>query len=212
MPTNPISGQAGPIRPGGLIYARDLNRVGDSLWQNLMVAGANAAGGRFAGGSFIYPIAPPGGGGAPAVSIKPPWYPFLTQDMSGNYEANFFPGTIAGLLATGWNAPLALTQSAVNYIYLACTATGPNITGATLTASTSYPALAGANSGSAPASFNIPLAIADLTGTASIVNVAGFGNIWAQPYAALFDTINTGALLTAPFTVWYNWEWGAGQD
>ena len=212
MPSNPLSGQSRDLRPGGLIYARDLNRVGDALYQHSLVMAAGAAGARGPGGTFTYPLSSAGGGGAPAATIQPPWYPFLTQDIHGNEQANFQPGTVAGLMATGWNTPLALTQSAVNYIYLAMTASGPNITGATLTAATAYPAIAAAVSGAAPSAFVIPVAIADLTGTPTIKNVVGFGNIWAQPYAALFDTINTAAPLTPPFTVWYNWEWGAGQD
>ena len=117
------------------------------------------------------------------------------------------------MLANGWNSPLALTSGQVNYVYLMMTASGANITGAMLAASTTYPTIAAANSGSPPASFNIPICIVDLTQASPVpYNLVGYGNIWAQPYAALFDTINTGSLLTAPFTPWYNWEWGAGQD
>jgi hypothetical protein len=212
MPSSLVSGQTYPQRRGAPIRAADLNRIADGAWLNGTQFGSGFAGGRFPGGSFIYPIPAPPGSGTPAATIFPPWYPYLTQS-SGNYQANFYPGTFAGLLVTGWNTPLALTQNAVNYIYLAVTATAGNITGATLTASTTYPTLASANSGSPPASFNVPIAVVDLTvATPKIYNMVGFGNIWAQPQAVLFDTINTGQLLTAPFTVWYNWVWGAGQD
>lgn len=107
--------------------------------------------------------------------------------------------------------PFTLTQSAVNYIWLACTATAGLITGATVTVGSSAPSLAANTSASPPTSFNILLAIVDLTGSnTNFNNVVGYGNIWTQPYVAFFDTINTGAILTAPFTPWYNWEWGAG--
>lgn len=143
------------------------------------------------------------------VSAPAPWLPFLTQDVSGNYQANFFQGTAGGILPSGLTG-IALTQSAINYLYLAMTASAGVVTGATITASVSYPALAPATSATPPATFNIPVAIFDLTPTKPVAtNIVGFGNIWAQPYVTILDTINTGALLTAPFTPWFNWEWGA---
>ena len=156
---------------------------------------------------FFYTSAPAG-----TFAAVPPWFPFLTQDGSGNWQANFLPGTIGGILPGNMFTALALTQNAVNYVYAAMTAVGGVVTAATLTASTSYPTLAAATSGAAPTSFNIPIGIFDLTGaTPSVSNIVGFGNIWAQPYVTVFDTINTGSPLTAPFTPWFNWEWGAGD-
>jgi hypothetical protein len=158
--------------------------------------------------TIALPPPPPSTGGA---TIAPgPWYPFTTKDGSGNYLANFYAGTIGGVLPTNMMDSISLTQNAKNYLYLEVTASGGVVTGATIAASTSYPTLAAANSGTPPTSFNVPIAIFDLSQTpVAIANIVGYGNIWAQPYIALFDTINTGALLTAPFTPWYNWEWGA---
>lgn len=211
MPSSPVSGQNRPLRRGDPIAARALNRLADSAWRNLLAAGA-AAGGSFPGGSFIFPplVLPSGGS---AQTIFPPWYPFLTKDGSGNWQMNFYAGTVAGMLASGWNSALALTQSTLNYVYLEMTASGKNLTGATLAASTTYPTLANATSAAPPSSFNIPIAAVDLTAGSPVpVNLVGFGNIWVTPYVAELDTINTGSLLTAPFTPWYNWQWGAGSD
>lgn len=212
MGTNPLSGQAQPVSRGDPISARMLNRVGEALFQEqLMLPAPFSYGGRFPGGSVAVPFPQKSGGSS--TTIFPPWYPFLGKNSSGNYTLNFYPGTIAGLLATNWNSPLALTQNVVNYIYLAVTASGGNISAATITAATTYPTLASANSGSPPTSFNIPIAVVDLSQSSPVpYNVIGFGNIWAATTPILFDTINTGAPLTAPFTPWYNWIWGAGQD
>jgi hypothetical protein len=210
---NPISGQAKIVFPGYRLKAQDINRFGDADNQGAGVFPAPFSyGGRFPGGTVVVPNSAGGSAAPAAVTIFPPWYPFLNQDGSGNYQANFYPGTFAGLLPTGILAALALTQSAVNYIYLAVTATSGQITAATLTASTTYPTLASNNSGTPPAAFNVPIAIADLTLTKpAIANLVGFGNIWCQPFVAFFDTISTGALNTAPFTPWYNWEWSGTE-
>ena len=152
------------------------------------------------------------GQAASAVTLYPPWWPFSTQDGSGNYQANFYAGSIGGVLPSNMFSPVALTQSMVNYVYAQMTASAGAITGATIAASTTYPTPSSPNSGSAPTSFNIPLGIFDLTGTLpALHNLVGFGNIWCQPYVTVFDTINTGVPLTAPFTPWFNWEWGAGD-
>lgn len=133
--------------------------------------------------------------------------------MSGNYQANFYPGTIGGLVPGNIFSSLALNQGQANYVYAAMTATAGLVTGATLAASTTAPALAGTTSGSAPTSFNVLIGIFNpaASPSPSLFNVVGFGNIWCQPYVTELDTINTGALLTAPFTPSYNWEWGAGN-
>ena len=205
---NPISGQAKDWAAGERIRALALNRIGDAAAQNQGIfPGAFDYGGRFPGGTVRIPNS--AGSAAASTTIFPPWYPFLDQDMSGNYQANFFPGTAGGILTSNGYTAIALTQSQVNYLYLAMTAAGGVVTGATLTASTTYPAAAASTASSPPTAFNLAIAIADLTGTPAITNVVGFGNIWAQPFVAYFDTINTGLLLTAPFTPWYNWEWGA---
>jgi hypothetical protein len=140
----------------------------------------------------------------------PPWFPFFTTDGSGNLQGNFFPGTIGGVLPGNISTPLTLNQAVTNYIWAACTASNGAVTAVTLTVGTSWPTLASPTSGSPPTSFNIPIAIVTPS-TTIFDNVVGFGNIWAQPYVALLDTINTGALTTAPFTPWYNWQWGGGD-
>lgn len=213
MPASPTSGQNRPLRRGDPISARGLNRVADALWRNLQ-APTSAPGGSFPGGSFTFPPLALPGSGAPAKTIYPPLYPFLTKDGMGNFVGNFWPGTVAGILPTNIRSALALTQSQTNYAYAAMTASGANITGAAVTISTTYPTLAAATASNPPTAFNIPLAIFDLAtaGSEVALNVAGFGNIWVSPMAFLFDTINTGSLLTAPFTPWYNWIWGGDGD
>ena len=209
MPANPISGQTQPLRRGDPSPgARDYNRLGDALFGLPGVFPSPFGyGGRFPGGDLFVPLQQKGGGGSAAVTIYPPWYPFFTTVM-GAQAANFYPGTIGGLLPTNMFSALALDQTNPNYVYAAMTASGGNLTGATLTASTTYPTIAAATSASPPTSFNIPIGIFTVpTNVAS--NIIGFGNIWVQPFVVLLDTINTGALLTAPFTPWYNWEFGA---
>lgn len=137
----------------------------------------------------------------------PPWFPFFS--LSGPTAlANFFPGTIGGLLPTNIFTPLSIDQVADNYLYAQMTASAGNLTGCTLASSTTYPTLAAATSASPPTTFNIPLAIFQVPSN-NAINLVGFGNIWVQPAIIFFDTINTGALTTAPFTPWYNWTWGA---
>ena len=154
------------------------------------------------------PTAPAAAGG----TITAPWVPFTTQDNAGNYQANFYPGTIGGILPGNMFTALALAQSAVNYLYLAVTSSGGIVTGATITASTTYPAIAASNSGSPPASFNVPVGIFDLTKTSPVLsNIVGYGNIWVQPYVSLLTTNSSASLLTAAFTPSYNWLWGAGD-
>lgn len=207
MPSIPISGQSFPSAAGMAVRARDLNRMGDASFQNSQFPGSS--GGRFPGGTIINPSTATGGGSA--KTIFPAWYPFFTTN-SGTTYANFFTGTVGGILPSNIFTPVALTASVVNYLWLACTATAGLITAATITTGTTYPTLAASTSAAAPTSFNIPIAIADLTGAKPLIfNIVGFGNIWCQPYVTVFDTINTGALLTAPFTPWFNWEWGAGN-
>jgi hypothetical protein len=205
---NPISGQSKDWAAGERIRALGLNRIGDSNAQNVGVfPGAFDYGGRFPGGTIRVPNS---AGSAPPV-LYPPWWPFVTGS-AGSYSANFYAGTVGGIVPSNMFSAVALTASSVNYLYLAVTASGGIVTGATITASTTYPTLAASNSGSPPTSFNIPIAIFDLTGSAPVVhNIVGFGNIWVQPYVSLLTTNSTGALLTAPFTVSYNWEWGAGN-
>ncbi len=151
-------------------------------------------------------------GGGAATTAPAPWVPFITV-VAGVSKANFYPGTIAGLIPSNMFTPLSLTASVVNYVYAQVTATAGVVTGATLAVSTTYPtAPAPATSGTPPTTFNIPIAIFDLSQTPSVAsNIVGFGNIWAQPFVTILDTINTGALLTAPFTPWFSWQWGAGN-
>lgn len=160
------------------------------------------------GTSIAFPRQKPGTGGG--VSVMPPWFP-TTTGTSGSYTASFAPGTVGGIVPSNMFSAIALTQNQKNYLYLSVTAAAGVITGSTITASTTYPTLAASNTGSPPSSFIIPVAIFDLTATKpAAYNIVGFGNIWVQPFISLWDTINTGALLTAPFTGHYNWEWGAG--
>ncbi len=211
---SPISGQAkspnlGQYSRAIALSALRVNRDGDADTQALGVLMTGGLyGGKFPGGMVFLNN---GGGGSGAATIFPPWFPFSTQDGSGNYEANFYPGTIGGVLPTNAFTPVALTQSVLNYLYAAMTASAGVVTAATITASTSYPALASANSGSPPTSFNIPLGTFDLTGTPILYNLVGFGNIWAQPYVTSYATAGSPTVLSAPFTVSYNWEWGAGN-
>lgn len=156
---------------------------------------------------FFYTNAP-----SAVFAAVPPWFPFLTQDGSGNWQGNFLPGTIGGILPSNYNSALTLAQGQVNYVYAAMTASGGVITGATLTVSTSYPTLASATSGAPPTSFNIPIAVIDLTGsTPNPSNIVGYGNIWAQPYVTSYATAASPTPLSAPFTPSYNWQWGAGD-
>ena len=210
---NPISGQSKDWAAGERLRVLALNRIGDSNAQNVGVfPGAFDYGGRFPGGTVRIPNAA-GGSAAAAKTIFPPWYPVLSQDPgTGDYEIIFFPGTIAGVLPTNISSVFTLTASSVNYIWATCTASAGVVTSVTLNQGTSYPTLAASTTGSPPTSFNIPLVICDLTQSPPLAfNLPGFGNIWAQPYVTLYDTVNTGALLTAPFTTHYNWEWGAGD-
>lgn len=206
---NLLQGELKAFLPGRMLKARDLNRIMQADWMTQGVwPTMGAAGGRFPGGNVMVPLQSPTP--AAATTIFPAWYPFFTQDSSGNYYANFYPGTVGGILPSNMLSALGLTQSVTNYIYLEMSASSGNLTAATIAASTSYPSLASATSGTPPTSFNIPIAIALLGNSPpTIDNVVGFGNIWAQPYEAILDTINTGALLTAPFTPWFNWTWGA---
>lgn len=210
---NPISGQAKAPNFGQ--YARGVSLAGIRINRNddadtlntgaLLTTGLY--GGRYPGGTVLISTPPPGA--TPAASILPPWWPFITG--SSTFEANFYPGTVAGILATGLTG-IALSAGDLNYIWLAMTATAGVVTGATVTAGTTYPGLAAATSGTPPTSFNIPIAIFDLTGSKPVCyNIVGFGNIWAQPYVSILDTINTAALLTPAFTPWFNWEWGASD-
>ena len=140
----------------------------------------------------------------------PAWFPYFTTDISGNAQANFFPGTIGGILPSNMLTPLTLDQVNPNYIYAQMTATAGNLTGATLVASTSYPTLANATSAAPPATFNLPIGLFEVPSN-NAFSLVGFGAIWVEPFIVFFDTINTGTLLTAPFTPWYNWQWGAGN-
>src|SRR5208282_4303094 len=115
---NPISGQSKDWAAGERIRALGLNRIGDSNAQNVGVfPGAFDYGGRFPGGTIRVPnsSAPP----AAATTILPPWFPFSTQDISGNFLANFYAGTIGGIIPANMFTPVALTQKMVNYLYLA---------------------------------------------------------------------------------------------
>ena len=209
MPANPLSGQTQPFTRGDPAPgARDFNRLGDALFGLTGVFPSPFGyGGRFPGGDLFVPLQQKGGGGGTAVTLYPPWWPYLAG-TSGSQTANFYPGTIGGILPSNMMSPLSLDQTHTNYVYAEMTATSGNLTGATLAASTTFPTIANATSGSPPTAFNIPIAIfAPASSLAE--SLVGFGNIWVQPFVVLFDTINTGALLTAPFTPWYNWEWGA---
>jgi len=211
---NPISGQSkgpalgqylGRIALAGIRVQRDDDA--DTLNLSTLLT-MGLYGGRFPGGSVLIATPAPA---AAAGALPIPWQPFFTQDNSGNYQANFYPGTVGGILPAGITG-IALTQGQVNYVYLAMTAGAGRVTGATPTASTTYPSLAASASGSPPTAFNIPLGIFDLTQSPpKSFNIVGFGNIWCQPFVTLFTTINTGSLLQAPFTPSYNWEWGGGQ-
>jgi hypothetical protein len=151
-------------------------------------------------------------GGSGSTAVNPPWFPFTTQDVHGNYQANFYAGTVGGIVPSNMFSPVSLTQGVTNYLYLACTASGGIITGATITASTSAPTIAASTSGAPPTSFNVPIGIFNLSGAAPVLNnVVGFGNIWVQPYVSLLTTAATPTVLTSPFTVTYNWAWGAGN-
>jgi|SRR5580693_753382 hypothetical protein len=208
---NPIQGEIKSAYPGSPISALDANRQQDAAWQNGAVFPRPFGyGGRYPGGAVDVPIAQ-GGATSAATTLYPPWYPFFTQDGSGNYQANFYPGTLGGIVATNTFTPITLTQSDLNYVYAEVSASSAVVTSVTLAASTTYPTLAGSNSGSPPTSFNVPIGIFDLSQSPpKAYNIVGFGNIWLQPIVTLWDTVNTGALLTAPFTGHYNWEWGAG--
>lgn len=209
-----LAGERKSFQAGRPIFAIDLNRLADGDWQN---QSANPApftyGGRFPGGSLVIPIPSPPAAGTPSVSVKPPWFPFYTNDpITGDFQGNFIPGTIGGLLASNLFTALTLDQTQANYVWAAMTATAGVVTGATLTVNTTYPTLAASTSGSAPTAFNVPIGIFDPSQSpATFFNIVGFGNIWCQPYVTELDTIGTGALLTAPFTPSYNWEWGAGN-
>lgn len=204
----PVSGQMKVFERGDHLRAATVNRMGDNAAENLGIfPGAFDYGGRFPGGTVRIPSPQLS---ATKTTVYPPWWPYYTQG-SGNFYANFYPGTVGGLVPSNMFTPLLLTASSKNYVYAQVTATGGVVTGCTLAVSTTYPTLASATSGNAPTSFNVPIAIFDLSGsTPAAFNLVGFGNIWCEPYVTVFDTINTGAPLTAPFTPWFNWQWGAG--
>lgn len=208
---NPLTGSP-DFRRLAPIKARELNRILNSLWQGQnQFPGPFNYGGRFPGGTVIVPI-PSSGGGGSVSAIYPPWYPYTTKDNSGNYQANFYVGTLGGIVATSAFVPLALTQNAVNYVYGQVSASGGIVTAVTLASSTTYPTLAASTNGAPPTSFNVPLAIFDLTGaTPKVYNIVGYGNIWVQPVVTLQTTTNTGGLLSSPQTQTYNWQWGAGN-
>lgn len=206
---NPISGQSKSAYAGDRLRALRLNRMDDSDTLNraaLLTMGLG--GGLFPGGAVLIANPPPPS--APP-SIFPPWYPFITGS-SGSHDANFYPGTVGGIVPSNMFTPVGLTDGDVNYLYLEVTASGGIVTGATIAVSTTYPTLAASNSGSPPSSFNIPIAIFDLSGSSpAVYNTVGFGNIWVQPYVSLLTTAVSPTVLTAPFTVTYNWTWGAGS-
>jgi hypothetical protein len=208
---NPISGQSKAAWAGERLRALRINRMDDADTANVLaLLSMGFFGGRFPGGNVL--VAIPGSSAAGAATIYPPWYPFETQDGSGNYQANFYAGTVGGIVPTNMFTPVALTQNQVNYLYLACTASGGIITAATITASTTYPTIAASTSAAPPTSFNIPIGIFDLTGVSPVMhNIVGYGNIWVQPYVSLLTTAVSPTVLSAPFTVSYNWEWGAGN-
>ena len=201
----------------GVIKSRLLQRPADAQVANVALGeGRNPGIGRYGTGhgrlSCCRQRDGVGSSAAGAATIYPPWFPFWTQDGSGNYQANFYAGTVGGIVPSNMFTPVALTQNQVNYLYLACTASGGIITAATITASTTYPTIAASTSGAPPTSFNIPIGIFDLTGSAPVLhNIVGFGNIWVQPYVSLLTTAVSPTVLSAPFTVTYNWEWGAGN-
>lgn len=207
---NPVNGQEQNLYPGQPVRASLFNRLYDSGQENQGVfPGPFDYGGRFPGGTVRIPNS--SGSSAASKTTPAPWTPFFTQDGSGNYYANFYPGTVGGIVPSNMFSAITLTQGDVNYLYLEVTASAGTVTAATIAASTTYPTLASPVSGSAPTSFNVPIGIFDLTQSPpKCYNVVGFGNIWCQPYVTVFDTINTGAPLKAPFTPWFNWEWGAG--
>ena len=205
---NPISGQSKDWAAGERLRALALNRIGDSAAQNVGIfPGAFDYGGRFPGGTIRVPNST--GGSAAAAATNPPWAAYLTQDMSGDYQGNFYPGTIGGIVPSNIFSPLTLTQAQVNYAFVNCMAAAGLLTSASLSASTTYPTLAGSNPSTPPTSFIVPVGIFDLTASpAKPWNIVGFGNIWVQPFVTLLSTAPTGALLTAPFIPSYNWEWG----
>src|SRR5580704_4138170 len=102
--------------------------------QRLTISGPGYAAVTRSGLTISLPRQRPSTGGS-GTTVNPPWLPFTSQDDDGNYQANFYPGTLGGIVASNIFTPLSLIQSAINYVSASISASGGVVTAVSLTAS-----------------------------------------------------------------------------
>lgn len=143
---------------------------------------------------------PPGGSGG--GEGPRPFDVLFGTPSGGSVAATVQPGTINGLLPSNYSSSWTLTIPGTYFVVLSCTASGGQITGATLNFNSSPPAGIPVNSGQPPLSFDFLLGIV-VDGV--WFRTIGDGSLTAAGQLSYQVNATAPAPGTLPFTNYYTW-------